>query len=160
MDPMRRMSWKRLAAAMHGKFEDTLDHWADLLKNAVLDGELAEPNGPPPPPLLGELPSLTPEELTLRLRAALAKTLKCVTEAVNGLEPGQPLQPCQEAVADLFAELAWEAFELGLRMRLDAATSVPGAGAPSGSWAEKYRRMKALEAAFPLNPATSCEEAN
>jgi hypothetical protein len=159
MDPMRRMSWKRLAAAMHGKFEDTLDHWADLLKNAVLDGELAEPNGPPPP-LLGDLPPLTPQEFAARLRASLAKTLQCVTEAVNELEPGQPLQPCQETIADLFAELAWEAFELGLRMRLDAAARVPGVASPSGSWAEKYRRMKALEAAFPLNPATSREEAN
>jgi hypothetical protein len=148
MEPMPSMSWKKLAAALQGKFEETLDHVADVVKDTMLD---SEPTGGRNAglPVPGDLPPLAEDEFLEALEPRLEATIWRAMEVINGVGPGDSLAQAHEAVADLFAALAWETFNAGIRQRIKAAAA---GDVPSGpdSWAARYRRMKLLETAFPL----------
>lgn len=140
-------TWGRLAQEFHDKLEETLERLADLVKDLMLDGG----RRPSASGLLPDaLPPVPPEALVRALRDRAEAALRQAAEAVNAGRPGEPLGAGQERVADVFLTLAREAFEIGLRLRLDAAarTLEPAA---QGDWALRYRRMLLLEEAFPAD---------
>jgi hypothetical protein len=155
MHPMPPPSWTKLAAAMRDKAEETLDRLADAIKDSVIDWERAEPM-PGERPVLDWLPPVPEERLAEALRDRLADALHRLAEAVNEVRPGDPRTATREELCEQFAALAWEAFEVGVQLRLDAAVAeLAGAPAAPGAWVEKYRRMRATEAAFPLSGGDS-----
>jgi hypothetical protein len=155
MEPMPPMSWKKLAGALKGKLDETLDQVANLLKDTMLD---SEPAGGRKAfePMPDYLPPLDEQAFLQALEPRLEETFWRVTEVLNAVRPGDNLEQSREAVADLFAALAWEAFNAGMRQRIEAgvATEFPPFESDRDSWAARYRRMKLLDAAFPLVPAS------
>jgi hypothetical protein len=154
MEPMPPMSWTKLAGALKGKLDETLDQVADLLKDSMLDAEPAA-RRKPDEPMPEHLPPLDEEAFLQALEPRLEETFWRVTEAINAVRAGDNLERTREVVADLFAALAWEAFNAGIRQRIEAgvAEECPPFEPDRDSWAARYRRMKLLEAAFPLTPA-------
>jgi hypothetical protein len=142
-------TWGRLAQEFHHKLEDTLERLADVVKDLVLDGG----HRPTSAGLLPDaLPPVPPEALLRALRDRAEAALCRAAEAVNAIRPGEHLGAGKEQVADVFLDLAREAFEIGLRLRLDAAarTLEPAA---QGDWALRYRRMLLQEEATPEDDA-------
>jgi hypothetical protein len=95
------------------------------------------------------LPPLAEDEFLAALEPGLEATVWRAMEVINAVGPGDSLELAHEAVADLFAALAWETFNAGIHQRIQAgaAANFPTC---SDSWAARYRRMKLLETAFPL----------
>jgi hypothetical protein len=138
-------TWGHLAQEFHDKLEETLERLADLVKDLMLDGGRRPASAGLLP---DDLPPVPPEALVRALRDRAEAALRQAAEAVNAVGPGEHLGAGQEQVADVFLSLAREAFEIGLRLRLDAATRTLEPVA-QGDWALRYRRMVLLEAAFP-----------
>jgi hypothetical protein len=120
---------------------------ADAIKNAMLDGVAEDPAGPVSG--AGELPPLSRDLFMKTLRGRVEDILGRVADAINegAAEPGGAA--AEERVGDLFAQFWQEALEIGLQMRLDAATAelFPYAP-PQGEWARRYRRMHVAGSEF------------
>jgi len=148
MQPMPPMSWTKLAAAMHGKFDETLDRLADAVKDSILDWEGAH-GCAGAGPVVASLPPVSGDDLVAALRGRVEDALRLAAGVVNDVRPGERLADRREEIIDLFTALACEAFEVALQLRLDAAAAELAGTAPPGDWAQKYRRMRVAEAAFP-----------
>jgi hypothetical protein len=145
MNTLSPPTWGRLAQEFHDKIEETLQRLADLVKDLMIDGDRRPPADGRLP---DALPPVPPEALVRALRDRAEAALRLAAEAVNDVRPGEPLGAGQERVADVFLELAREAFEIGMLLRLDAAAQARQLPA-QGAWAKRYRRMVLLEDAFP-----------
>jgi hypothetical protein len=130
-------------------FDDLVEQLADGVKEAMLDLDFDNdrPEFPAPPE---DLPPADREELIAALRDRTEATLRAATILINEVQPGPGWQDGQQRLAELFVELAREAFAMGLRLRTEAALHQPVERPPIiGLWAERYRRMRLMEAAFP-----------
>ncbi len=133
--------WSNTARTMRQRVDAAMDHMADLIKDALLDGiELPDEDEMP-----GDAPALIdPDELVARMRERVEQTLRHVAEGLNAGAGG-------EASRELFAELWREALKMAAELRLGAALgeappvaeAYHGAGPPDGEWARRYRVMHA-----------------
>ena len=144
-------SWHPLSAT-RSWLDETLDRLADAVKDALLDWEWEndEWEGLPSP---RDLPPVNEKEFLDVLRFQTEQTLRDVAATVNEIRPGVGWQRGQRLVAERLAELARDAFAVGLQMRLNAALRKPAVPQPApGLWAARYRRMMLETSAFPETP--------
>jgi hypothetical protein len=132
---------------MQERVDAAMDHMADVIKDALLDGLGADgrPEGEAPavPPALPPIPTEAFVEL---MRARVEETLRQVAEAISAAPGDAVLAASEEETCDLFTELWLEALRTGVRMRLDAAEAEKPADDEDkgpGEWARRYRRMHA-----------------
>jgi hypothetical protein len=147
-----------LPGGLRGWFDDLVDRLADGVKDAMLDLDFEnERDELPAPP--ESLPPADRDELIAALRLRTEAALRSAATLINEVQPGPGWQEGQQQVAELFVELAREAFAVGLRLRTDAALHQPTDHPPvMGLWAERYRRMRLMDAAFPEVPASSDDD--
>jgi hypothetical protein len=128
-------------------FDDLVDRLADRVKDAILDIDFDDeaPEELPPEPL----PAVNRDLLTAAMRDRTEATLRAAAEVINDVQPGPGWEESQRHVAELFVELARETFATGLRLRTAAAVYRPAESVVGGLWAERYRRMRIMNAAFP-----------
>src|SRR5262249_18314937 len=117
-------SWHPSPASLRSWIDDTLNHLADAVKDAMLDWDFDDDEWAdlPPPQYL---PPLSEAEFLAALRGQTERALKDVAAGVNEVRPGVGWQCGQNVVAESLAELAQEAFAVGLQMRLNAALHRP-----------------------------------
>jgi hypothetical protein len=136
------LSWGELLVALWAKWDETLNRWADWLRDAMLDWDPQ----PPRPPRLCEVPTPPPlcsEVFVEAMHGEVEDTLRQVAALLNDAAPDRPLN--EDRLCDLFADLAHRAVARGKALRVQPV--VPQRCQPS-SWAERYRRM-ILEATMP-----------
>jgi hypothetical protein len=136
--------WSRTARTMRERVDAAIDHMADVIKDALLDGlDLgAERDGAPP---TGPLPAISPDEFVEQMRGRVEEVLRRTAHAVNAAPGDALLTASEEETCDLFTALWLEALKTAAQMRLDAALAekAPDAEEPEGEWARRYRRMHA-----------------
>jgi hypothetical protein len=149
MDHPPFRSGKGVSGALRGWFDDFVDQLADSVKDAMLDLDCDDERSES---LTSSesLPPLDREELVAALRERTEATLRAAAVLINEVRPGPGWQEGQQHLAELFATLAREAFAVGLRLRTETALHRPTDRPPvDGLWAERYRRMRLMDAAFP-----------
>ena len=143
---------KQLADRVRDQGENFLTRWADIIKDLLLDWDIAgEPDVPEP--IFDELPPMSEAEFVQALRGKIEETLHRIAEAINHAPTGQIIAASEEKVCQFLAELYVTALQLGVQMRLEAAeaqTGRPPRTRPQGEWAKRLRRMMAGGADMPL----------
>ncbi len=146
------------SSAPCGWLDDVLDRLAERVKDAILDCDFDDDRREPPP-VRESLPPADRELLVEALRVRSEEILWAAADLINDLRPGPGWEKGRRLVAELFAELAREAVAVGLRMRTEAAVRAGFGGPPApGLWAERYRRMRLSEGAFPDSEDEAEEE--
>jgi hypothetical protein len=138
----RLLAWFGLAIKRLGKAS------AQSLKKAILDlRDDAAAAAPAELPEVKPLPPLPRAAFCDALRGRIDEAISDTVDAINETESESSLNDTALLVREHFARLRWEAVELALQLRIDAAMGrKPSPPAPL-SWAEKYRLMKLAEAA-------------
>jgi hypothetical protein len=124
---------------MRQRVDAAMEHIADLIKDALLDGlEFGDDEDEPPAPLL----PLSPEQFVEQMRPRVERTLRQVAEVLNAAPDDSPAAT-QEKAGDLFTELWLEALKVAAQLRIAAtlAEELPLAELPQGEWARRYRLM-------------------
>ncbi|HEX5273504.1 MAG TPA: hypothetical protein VFW33_23575 [Gemmataceae bacterium] len=138
--------WCRTARSMRERVDAAMDHMADLIKDALLDGlDLSDEDDE-----FVTLPApIDPDEFVSRMRERVERALRQVAQVLNDA-PDESRAYTEEATRELLTELWLEALKVAAEVRLDAAlgearpAEAPhGAGAPEGEWARRYRLMHA-----------------
>jgi hypothetical protein len=126
---------------MRERVDAAMDHMADLIKDALLDGLTLKDDeaAPATPPLY-----LSPEQFVERMRPQFESTLRQVAEVLS-TSPDESSEDTQEKTCELFSELWQDALALAAQMRLEPALTeeLPEAELPQGEWARRYRLMVA-----------------
>jgi hypothetical protein len=152
MNALTSSSWHPRRGSLWNRIDDTLDRWADAVKDALLDWELDDDEWRTLPPET-ELPALDEEEFLAALRGRTEQALREVADVVNALPPGAGWQRGQQAVAAILAELTRDTFAAGLQLRIDTALRHQEVVQPApGLWAARYRRMMLEDSAYPPEP--------
>jgi hypothetical protein len=127
---------------MSERVDAAMDHMADVIKDALLDG-LQFCDDEDEPPVVPLLP-LSPDEFVERMRPRLERTLRQVAGVLNAAPDEAPART-EEKTSELFTELWLEALKLAARMRLEStlAEEQPEMALPEGEWARRYRLMHA-----------------
>jgi hypothetical protein len=126
---------------MRERVDSTMEHMADLIKDALLDGlELSDDDDVPPAPL----EPLSPEEFVERMRGRVERALRQVAEVLNAAPDESPARTADKT-SELFNELWLEALSVAAQMRLESTltTELPEEELPQGEWARRYRLMVA-----------------
>lgn len=152
MKQLPPLSWKELVEVVCEKVHETIGHSSDALKDAVVDAALVEDQQPQLLPAETP-PPLSTEAFLFLLHDKVEATLRRVADAINRADSARELVYGEE-IWNLFAELRWEAIQLGWQLRLDALADSLFASAPrpQSAWAQKYRRMIAADVAAPDDP--------
>jgi hypothetical protein len=132
---------------MRRRVDAAMDHMADAIKDALIDGfDLGDDSDEEP--AAESLPPVLPEEFVEAMRGRVEQTLRKVAAAIN-VAPGEAVPAAGvEETCDLFTELWLEALRVGVRLRLEAADRLQDAYAaeePPSEWARRYRRMHAVD---------------
>jgi hypothetical protein len=134
--------WSRAARTMRQHVDAAMNHMADVIKDALLDG--LEPGDEDDDVPVAPLTPLVPDEFVRRMRGPTERALRQVAEVLNAAPYAAPAA-IDEATGELFTELWLEALQVAAQMRLDAdlAGKPPDVEPPQGEWARRYRRMHA-----------------
>jgi len=133
--------WSRTAGSMRQRVDAAMDHMADVIKDALLDGlEFGEDDDDDTP--VAPLSPLSPDEFAARMRERVERTLGQVAAVLNAAGEASPAA-VEEATCDLFTELWLEALRVAAHLRLETtlAAEGPEEELPEGEWARRYRRM-------------------
>ena len=120
MNSLTSSSWHPNQGSLWGQIDDTLNRWADAVKDALLDWDLDDEDWRQLPPAM-DLPWLNKEEYLAALRGRTEQALRTVADTINALPPGADRRHGQQTVAEIMADLTREAFAVGLHMRVNAA---------------------------------------
>jgi len=133
--------WSHAAHCMRQRVDAAMDHMADVIKDALLDGlELADDDDVPAAPVV----PLSPDEFVEQMRPRVERAMRQVAQILNDA-PYESPAATEEATGEVFSELWLEALTVAARARLDAtlAEQLPEVPSPEGEWARRYRRMRA-----------------
>jgi hypothetical protein len=124
---------------MRDHVDAAMDHMADLIKDALLDGlEFSDDDDEAPAPLV----PLSPDEFVLRMRERVDRTLRQIADVLNAA-PDQSPARTEEQTSELFSDLWVEALKVAAQLRLESTLveEQPDAELPQGEWARRYRHM-------------------
>jgi hypothetical protein len=169
---------ERSLAVKRGPVAAVITRAADALKDAIIDLGAAEQRDTPM-----DIPDLLPPMSWMRflelLRGKAEDTLRKAAEVINETPDGEPRGFSAERFEALFLELQWEALELGLQLRIEAATAGTASSPEAGreevkqfhlrkaaglhtpdalgcrlDWGKKYRLMRVAGTSLPFSEST------
>jgi hypothetical protein len=132
--------WSRAALSMRERVDSAMDHMADLIKDALLDGlEFSDEDEGAVAPLV----PLSPDQFVERMRPRVDRTLRQLAQALNAAGDESPAAN-DERTSELFHELWLEALKVAAQLRLESTLveELPEVELPQGEWARRYRRMQ------------------
>jgi hypothetical protein len=124
---------------MRQRMDAAMDHMADVIKDALLDGlEFSDDEDVPVAPLH----PLSSEQFVEAMRPRVERALRQVADILNDALYESPAAT-EEATGEVFSELWLEALQVAAQARLAATLAEQPAEVPlpDGEWAKRYRRM-------------------